>query len=135
MSLLLALVGSERPSQPRGDDAFKSAGAARQFWRAKAEEWLQDRLEAIHRATKGPARDRKRLAGRILAELPAFVSDIPEFTARADALAGLAERLLAPQVDYTQIYKLITAQLAAVNAWNTQQRRRRDLEALLILAA
>lgn len=115
----------------RGDDA----GARERFWRAKAEEWLEDRLEAVKRAARGTQRARKRLATRIAADVPAFVSEIPDLAPRVDALARLGERLQAPQVDYTAIAQAVAAQMALIEAWNTRQRRRRDMEALLILAA
>ncbi len=115
----------------RGDDA----GARRRFWEAKAEEWLQERLEAVQRAAKGPARGRKRLATRIIADMPEFVSELPEFASRVDALERLTAKLLAPQVDYSQIAQAVAAQMAFAEAWATKQRRRRDVEALLMLAA
>lgn len=121
--------------RPRGDDAFKTSGQRERFWRAKAEEWLEDRLEAVKRAARGPQRARKRLATRIAADVPAFVSEIPDLAPRVDALARLGERLQAPQVDYTAIAQAVAAQMALIEAWNTRQRRRRDMEALLILAA
>ncbi len=115
----------------RGDDA----GARRRFWQAKAEEWLQERLEAVQRAAKGPARARKRLATRIVADVPKFVSEIPEFAPRVDALERLTAQLLAPQVDYSQVAQAVAAQMALIEAWHIKERRRRDVEALLVLAA
>lgn len=123
--------GSAAAPVRRGDDA----GARERFWRAQAEEWLEERLDAIKRAARGPQRARKRLAARIVSDVPSFVSEIPEFAPRIDALARLGERLQEPTVDYTAMAQAVAAQLALIEAWNTRQRRRRDMEALLILAA
>lgn len=117
----------------RGDDAVE--GARERFWRAKAEEWLEDRLEAIKGAVGRPQRARKRLATRIVGEIPAFVSEIPDLAPRVDAIAALAERLKAPQPDYSALAAAVERQMALIAAWNVKQRRRRDVEALLMLAA
>ena len=121
----------ETAARSRGDDG----GARDRFWRHKAEEWLQDNLEALEGAVERPQRARRRLATRIIADVPDFVSEIPDLAPRVDALARLGERLQAPQVDYTAIAQAVAAQMALIEAWNTRQRRRRDMEALLILAA
>lgn len=121
----------ETAARSRGDDG----GARDRFWRHKAEEWLQDNLEALEGAVERPQRARRRLATRIVADVPEFVSEIPEFAPRIDALERLGERLQAPQVDYLAIADAVAAQMALIEAWNTRQRRRRDVEALLILAA
>lgn len=124
---------SEAPTAAirRGDDG----GARERFWRAKAEEWLEDKLEAIKGAVGRPQRARKRLATRIVGEIPAFVSEIPDLAPRVDAIAALAERLKAPQPDYSALAAAVERQMALIAAWNTRQRRRRDVEALLMLAA
>lgn len=114
-----------------GDDG----GARERFWRSKAEEWLEERLEAIQRAAGKPQRVRKRLATRIVADIPAFVSEIPDLAPRVDAIAAISERLAVQQPDYAAISAAIERQMALIAAWNLMQRRRRDVEALLILAA
>ena len=114
-----------------GDDG----GVRERFWRSKAEEWLEDRLEAIQRAAGKPQRVRKRLATRIVADVPDFVSEIPDLAPRVDAIAALSERMAVQKPDYAAISAAIERQMALVAAWNTMQRRRRDVEALLILAA
>ena len=136
MSLLLVFVGAEQTStRPRGDDAFRSSGAAQRFWRAKAAEWLEARLGAAQKATMAPARARRRVANRIVADVPAFVSALPEFDARVDALGMIAERLLAPSVDYSALAAQVAMEMEFVANWQRQQRRRRDIDALLVLAA
>ena len=131
--LAAGLLSGQAPAVTvrRGDDA----GARERFWRSKAEEWLEGQLEAVQRAAKGPARARKRLATRIVADVPEFVSEIPEFAPRIDALERLTARLLAPQVDYSQIAQAVAAQMALVEAWHVKERRRRDVDALLVLSA
>ena len=114
-----------------GDDG----GVRERFWRSKAEDWLEDRLEAIQRAAGKPQRVRKRLATRIVADVPDFVSEIPDLGPRVDAIAALSERMAVQKPDYAAISAAIERQMALVAAWNTMQRRRRDVEALLILAA
>jgi len=115
----------------RGDDA----GARERFWQAKAEEWLGQRLKAVERAAQRPKRARKKAASRIAADLSDFLIEVPSFSPRVDALAELVERLSAPTVDYSEIAAAVQAQMDLVAAWNTRQRRRRDMDALLILAA
>lgn len=115
----------------RGDDA----GARERFWRRKAEEWLQDKLEALEGAVGRPQRARKRLATRIIADVPDFVSEIPDLAPRVNAIETLAQRLLQPAPDYSAIAEAVAAQMALIEAWKTMERRRRDIEALLVLAA
>lgn len=123
--------GEELALRSRGDDG----GVRERFWRAKAEEWLQDQLEAVERAVKAPQRARKRLATRIVAEVPRFVSEIPEFAPRVSDLDALLRQLMAPQPDHSAIAEAVARQMALIEAWNTIQRRRRDMEAILVLAA
>ena len=115
----------------RGDDA----GARERFWRKQAEEWLEARLGEAQRATTAPARARRRVANRIVADVPVFVSALPEFDARVDALGVIAERLLAPSVDYSALAAQVAMEMEFVANWQRQQRRRRDIDALLVLAA
>lgn len=133
MSLLLALVGGEAPAVTvrRGDDA----GARERFWRKQAEEWLEARLGEAQKAAKATARARRRVATRIVADVPVFVSALPEFDARIDALGMIAERLLAPVVDYSSLAAQVAREMEFVAEWQRQQRRRRDIDALLVLAA
>jgi hypothetical protein len=121
----------ERAVRSLGDDG----GARERFWKAKAEEWLEDQLEAIERAVAQPQRARKRLAMRIVADVPAFVADDPELAPRVSAIDALAQRLAQPTPDYSAIAEAVAQQMALVQAWNTKQRRRRDMDALLVLAA
>lgn len=121
----------ETAARSRGDDG----GARDRFWRHKAEEWLQDKLEALEGAVGRPQRARKRLATRIIADVPDFVSEIPDLAPRVNAIETLAQRLLQPAPDYSAIAEAVAAQMALIEAWKTIERRRRDVEALLILAA
>ena len=116
----------------RGDDG---GGARERFWKAKAEEWLEEQLDAIQGAAGRPQRARTRLATRIVGEVPAFVSELPEMAPRVDAVTALAERLKAPQPDYSALAAAVERQMEMVAAWNTLQRRRRDMDAILVLAA
>lgn len=117
----------------RGDDVGEFS--RERFWRKRAEDWIEDHLEALQEANGRPQRARKRLASRIIADVPAFVSAIPEFAPRVDALAALAERIATPAPDYTALAAAMAREAEIIAEWQKQKRRRRDVEALLMLAA
>ena len=117
----------------RGGIDLRHTGARERFWQAKATEWLDERLATIARAKGKPQRVRKRVADRAV-DVPAYVLEVPELAPIASALDGLADRIAAPQPDYTELARQVAAYREAVAAWNTKQRRRRDAEALLLLA-
>lgn len=122
----------EAPILRRGGD---DGGARERFWRAKAEEWLEDRLEAIKGAAGRPQRARKRLAARIVGEIPAFVAESEDMAPRLAALERLTDRLSQPTPDYSAIANAVAREMAIIAEWQKHQRRRRDLDALLVLAA
>ena len=116
-----------RPTRPRGDDAFGSTGQRERFWRAKAEEQLEDLLERAEQAATAPQKARKRVA-----EAFALVEwqELPEAPRTRDLLATLK----ANEADYTHIAALVMQIRAEIEAERTRRRRKRDLEAVLMLA-
>lgn len=114
-----------------GDDG----GVRRRFWKAKAEEWLREQLEAIEAAVGRPQRARKRLATRIVGTVPAFVAESDDLAPRLAAVERLAAMVAKPAPDYSAIAEAVAAQMAAIAGWQAKERRRRDMEALMVLAA
>ena len=134
MSLLLALVSAPAPPPARvvrGDDG----GQIERYWRKWAEKWIEDNLGEIEAAKDKPRRARKRLAAEIKEAAVEYEVTTPELAHRFDALLLIAEWLAAPEPDYSAIAAEILIQRQILGLWNLKQRRRRDIEALLILAA
>lgn len=104
------------------------------FWRQKQSEWLEDRLEQIKQAAPKPRKARKRIAREILAELPHIAESAPQ-SLQIDVVRSLLERIAAPSPDYTAIAAVVAAQMQQIEAERTARRRKRDMEAVLILAA
>lgn len=134
------LAGENEPIAPvaspsRGDDPFRSSGARAAFWRAQAEQWAEDRLEAVKEAANSPVQARKRVTRVVEAEAPAKLIEWPEFAPQIDMIEALSQRLLAPSVDYTEIALAVAMQLEMLEARRRAARRKRDAEALLLLVA
>ena len=115
---------------PRGDDAFASSGARERFWARKAEEWLEEHLPELKEAAKAPKAKRKRIARAVIADV---IEAPAPYRPQINAALEIARRLLAP--DYTALAMQVAAELAAIEAVRTQIRRRRDMEAVLLLVA
>lgn len=115
----------------RGDDG----GERERFWRRKAEEWLEDYLEKLPEVAKKPARTRRRAAKRLLEDAEAMAAQIPPLAPRIDYIAALVRQLAEPRPDYTALATAIAAQMEQVEAEKRARRRKRDLEAVLLLAA
>lgn len=104
------------------------------FWSQKQSEWLEDRLEQIKQAAPKPRKARKRIAREILTELPQIAESTPQ-SLQIDVVRSLLERIAAPSPDYTAIAAVVAAQMQQIEAERTARRRKRDMEAVLILAA
>ena len=118
----------------RGDDGGSRRGQVTRewFWRKQAEEWFEERYGAIKAATT--TRAKRRLATRITADVPEFVSELPELAPRVNALETIAARMASPAPDYGAIAAQIEWQIALIEAWKTKERKRRDMEAILVLS-
>jgi hypothetical protein len=121
------VLGAE-PTRPRGDDAFGSSGQRERFWREQAEEQLESLLERAEHAATAPQTARKRVA-----EAFALVEwqKLPEAPRTRDLLATLK----ADETDYTHIAALVMQIRQEIEAERTKRRRKRDMEALMVLAA
>jgi hypothetical protein len=104
------------------------------FWSQKQAEWLEDRLEQIKQAAPRPRKARRRVAREILSELPQIAESAPQ-SLQIDVVRSLLERIAAPSPDYTAIAAVVAAQIQQIEAEKTARRRKRDAEAVLILAA
>ncbi len=107
----------------RGDDA----GARERFWAAKAEDWLEERLEQVPAVAKRPKRARRRFVEAFLTQAEAM--DLP----RVDALAEMMAGLMAPQADYTDLAAAMMEYLARVRRERRKWRDERDIRALMAL--
>jgi hypothetical protein len=128
---LVAAPASAPARVYRGDDG----GELERYWRKWAEKWVEDTLVEIEEAKTKPRKARKRLAAKIEEQAAEYEVTAPELAPRIDALQMIAGWLAAPEPDLTAIAAEVMAQRAILDAWNLKQRRRRDIEALLILAA
>lgn len=115
------------PPAPRGDDAFRSSGQREQFWRTKAEAQLEELLDRAEQAATAPPKARARVV-----EAFALVEweKLPEAPTTRDLLATLK----ADEADYTHIAALVMAIREEIEAERTKRRRKRDIEAVLMLA-
>lgn len=125
--------GSGVATGGRGDDAFRSAGATRKFWAEKADEWLEKSLSRVKAAAEKPVAARETVADDILSEASDRLIDWPAFAPQIDAVQRIAQRLAVPAVDYSEIARYIADQMQAVEAARRAMRRKRDLEAILML--
>lgn len=133
-ALLAGIASGAAPATGgRGDDAFRSAGAARKFWADKADEWLEQSLDRIKAAAPKSEVAREAVADDILSEAGDRMMDWPAFAPQIDAVQRIAQRLAVPTVDYSEIARYIAEQMQAVEAARRVMRRKRDLEALLLL--
>ena len=115
------------PVSPRGDDAFRTSGQRDKFWREQAEEQLEDLLERAEQAATAPQKARRRVV-----EAFALVEwqKLPEAPRTRDLLASLKSE----QPDYTHVAALVMAIRQEIEAERTKRRRKRDIEAGLMLA-
>lgn len=120
----VTVSGGEAP-RPRGDDAFRSSGQRERFWRERIEEELEELLERA--AQPAPRKARRRVV-----EAFALVEweKLPEAPRTRDLLASLKSE----QPDYTHIAALVLQIREQIEAERTRRRRKRDLEAVLMLA-
>lgn len=126
---ILAGADVAPPVVIRGDDG----GSHRErFWRAQAEEWFEAQYGKIEAATT--SRAKRRLATRITADMPDFISAIPELAPRVTALETIAARFAEPSPDYTALANAVSAQMELIEAWRIKERRRRNMDAILVLA-
>ena len=123
--------GGEVISLRRGDDAPPSA--RERFWRAKAEEWLEGYLERLPRPRK--AKQAAKLAKVFEAQAAEYLAAVPEIAPRVDAIAQMLELLTVPQPDYTALAMAVAAEMEILAADRRARRRKRDVEAILMLAA
>lgn len=125
--------GSVAVSGGRGDDAFRSAGASRRFWDDRAAAWLQESIDRAQEAATKPLQARAGIAGSIVAETQERLLEWPAFAPQINAIQRIADRLLAPTVDYSEFARYAAEQMQAIEAARRAIRRKRDLEALLML--
>lgn len=113
----------------RGDDA---PSPRERFWRAKQDEWEEQALKRVAQAVSKPKKARKRFVADFLREIEKDAVAASFGPSRLDTvIAGLSQ----PTPDYTALAAVIAAQLAEIEAERAKRRRKRDLEALLLLAA
>lgn len=110
----------------RGEDGG-GAGARERFWAAKAEEWLEERLEQVPQIARRPKRARRRFIEAFLTQAEAM--DLPRVDALADMMAGL----VAPQPDYTDLAAAMMEYLARARRERRKWRDERDIRALMAL--
>lgn len=128
-------VAVQTASRARGDDAFRSSGAREEFWRRKAEEWLEEHLQRVQSATGEGRSARKRAARRIAEAAERALEEMPQIAPRIDMIAAFARQLAEERPDFTALAAAVAAQMAQVEAEKRARRRKRDLEAVLLLAA
>lgn len=128
----VTIESSPQPSSVVIDADYVAPRA--KFWSQKQSQWLEDRLEQIRQAAPKPRKARKRIAREILTELPQVAESAPQIL-KIDVVRSLLERIAAPSPDYTAIAAVVAAQMQQIEAERTARRRKRDMEAVLILAA
>lgn len=130
-----ATVQSGAARVARGDDAFRSSGSREEFWRRKAEEWLEEHLQRVQSAAGEGRSARKRAARRIVEAAERALVEMPQIAPRIDMIAAFARQLAEERPDFTALAAAVAAQMAQVEAEKRARRRKRDLEAVLLLAA
>lgn len=110
-----------------GDDAFRSSGARERFWRAKTEEDLEGLLERAEAAAEAPKATRKRV-------VEAFALIEWEKLPEAPRTRDLLRKLEAKKPDHSGIAALVLAIRQQIEADRVKRRRKRDLEAVLLLS-
>lgn len=111
----------------RGDDAFRSHGARNKFWQEKAEDELEALLDQAEEAAEAPKQTRQSV-------VEAFALVEWEELPAAPRTRDLLQSLKAKAPDYTHIAALVIAIRQQIEADRTRRRRKRDLEAVLLLA-
>ncbi len=114
-------------TRPRGDDAFRSAGQRERFWRERADEQLEALLDRAAEAAREPRKARKQV-------VEAFALVEWEALPEARKTGEMLEALQAPQADYTLIAALVLSIRQEIEAERIKRRRKRDMEAVLLLA-
>ena len=123
----LALYADAAAIAPRGDDAFRTSGARDRFWQSKAEEELAELLEQAQEAVRAPVAARKAVAEEFaLIEWQAMP--------QAPQIGAMLEQLTAPTPDYTHLAAMILEQMQRIEAARIKARRKRDIEAVLLLS-
>jgi hypothetical protein len=120
--------------RPRGDDAFRSSGAREAFWRKRAEEALEEQLEALV-AVSGEGRSetsRRRVARRFRAKLEQFDA-APVVANNLPLISEVLREFTRPRPDYTALAVSIMAAQEAIARERIKARRKRDIEALLVM--
>lgn len=123
---LLVLAAATRRG---GDDA---PGARERFWRAKQDEWEEQALKRVAQAVSKPRKARKRFVADFLQEIE---SDAVAASFGPSRIDGIIAALSQPAPDYTALAAVVAAHLAEIEAERVKRRRKRDLEAVLMLAA
>ncbi len=115
------------PPPPRGDDAFRSSGQRDRFWQERAEEELAELLDRVDGAAEAAER-----APEAIVEAFALVDweALPAAPRTREMLAALS----VPQPDYTIIAALVLAQRQEIEAARVRRRRKRDIEAVILLS-
>lgn len=109
----------------RGDDAGPSP--RERFWQQKAEEELEELLERAKEAVRRPVKARVAVADEFqLVEWEA----LPQ----ARQIGEMLQALTAPQPDYTELAGLILAEMQRIEAARVKARRKRDVEAVMLLS-
>ena len=115
------------PAARKGDDGgFRSAGKREQFWKARAEEWLGDRLEEAREAVQ--TETKAKFAEIVAPKVTVALMQWPEFKPMIDHITKLADAMRVQEPD-PQIW----LQIAEIEQQRRIFRRRRDEEALFIL--
>lgn len=113
------------PNVARGDDAFRSNGQRERFWRERAEREFEALLSRAEAVAEAPRKARQRVVEEF-----ALVkwARLPEARRVRDLLASLK----SDEPDHTHVAALV---LAIREEIRIQRRRKRDVEALMVLAA
>lgn len=126
---VVLVFGTDAPvaPPPRGDDAFRSSGQRDRFWQERAEEELAELLDRVDGAAEAAER-----APEAIVEAFALVDweALPAAPRTREMLAALS----VPQPDYTIIAAMVLAQRQEIEAARIRRRRKRDIEAVLLLS-
>jgi hypothetical protein len=111
----------------RGDDAFRSSGERENFWRARAEEWVEDRLDEAREAVRDD--EKAEFVATVPGKVTVALMQWPEFAPVITAVSKLASAMKSQEPD-REIWSLI----AAVELQRKEMRlarRRKDEDALM----
>ena len=110
-----------------GDDSPRE-----RFWRAKQDEWEEQALKRVAQAVSKPRKARKRFVADFLREIQ---DDAVAASVGPSRVDGIIAALSQPAPDYTALAAVVAAHLAEIEAERVKRRRKRDIEAVLMLAA